>query len=191
MDEGPSLTWTNPWAPRGTSETAERLGSGSSPRTTDVGRRAAQPIVSRAPSGPFVPRPRGLRVAPAIQRRVTQSGSQFEDAQVERAPVSEPLDGWGTGWNAPPVSRLADTAAPPVNLAPLQRAEDATSVAPTAGADPASGAAGGASGAPGSPSAEKELDDLARRLYDRIGLRLRHELLVERERAGALVDRGF
>ncbi len=190
-DDGPGLTWTNPWAPRGASETAERPGSGPSPRTTDVGLRSAQPIVSRAPSGPFVPRPRGLRVAPAIQRRVTQSGSQSEDAQAERAPASEPLDGWGTGRNAPAVARLADTAAPPVNLAPLQRAEDATSVAPTAGADPASGVAGGTSGAPGSPAAEKELDDLARRLYDRIGLRLRRELLVERERSGALVDRGF
>ncbi len=97
----------------------------------------------------------------------------------------EPLAGWVPGRDAPPVSRLADAAGPPITLAPVQRAEDA---APAAAG---TGAPGGAAGAPGSPTAEKELDDLARRLYDRIGLRLRRDLLVERERAGALVDRGF
>jgi hypothetical protein len=35
---------------------------------------------------------------------------------------------------------------------------------------------------------EKELDELARKLYDRIRYHLRSELLIDRERAGVLTD---
>jgi hypothetical protein len=70
----------------------------------------------------------------------------------------------------------------------------------TASAAPGGEMVGG-SAVPGSASAtpaadaasgptERELDDLARRLYDRIRLRLRRELIVDRERAGVLIDLG-
>jgi hypothetical protein len=44
-----------------------------------------------------------------------------------------------------------------------------------------------AAGAP-TPAAEPSLDEVVNRLYDRISSRLRAELLVDRERAGALTD---
>jgi len=49
---------------------------------------------------------------------------------------------------------------------------------------------GARSSAPGQATkrSERELEDLARQLYARIGTRLRRELLVERERAGAGLD---
>jgi hypothetical protein len=37
---------------------------------------------------------------------------------------------------------------------------------------------------------EPELEDLAHKLYARIGRRLRRELLVDRERAGLAIDLG-
>jgi hypothetical protein len=40
------------------------------------------------------------------------------------------------------------------------------------------------------PADHGSLDDLAARLYDRLRGRLRAELLVDRERAGTLADRG-
>jgi hypothetical protein len=46
---------------------------------------------------------------------------------------------------------------------------------------------GGATPAPA--STEHDLDELARKLYDRIRSRIRNELLVDRERAGVLTDR--
>jgi hypothetical protein len=38
------------------------------------------------------------------------------------------------------------------------------------------------------PTGDKELDELARRLYDRLRSRLRQELLIDRERSGMLSD---
>jgi hypothetical protein len=46
---------------------------------------------------------------------------------------------------------------------------------------------GGGSAGP-APASDKELDDLARKLYGRIRVHLRSDLLVERERAGMLID---
>jgi hypothetical protein len=49
-------------------------------------------------------------------------------------------------------------------------------------------AAGGAGGGGGIPTGDRELDDLAHRLYDRLRSRLRLELLIDRERSGTLSD---
>jgi len=64
---------------------------------------------------------------------------------------------------------------------PVQRAEEAAPA--TGGAPEVAGAAGGTPG-----HSDKELDDLARQLYERLRSRLRHELLVDRERAGLITD---
>jgi hypothetical protein len=56
---------------------------------------------------------------------------------------------------------------------PVQRAGEEVAAVPAA--------AGGA-------HSDKELDDLARQLYDRLRSRLRMELLVDRERAGLITD---
>ena len=65
---------------------------------------------------------------------------------------------------------------------------------PAAGT-PAAAAGGGSAGAGGGggggvPTGDKELDELARRLYDRLRSRLRMELLIDRERSGTLSDLG-
>jgi hypothetical protein len=70
-----------------------------------------------------------------------------------------------------------------IQAAGVQRATDSS-------AAPANPATGGAPGAAGGPASGPELDALAARLYDRIRLRLRRELLADRERAGVLVDMG-
>lgn len=49
---------------------------------------------------------------------------------------------------------------------------------------------GGAAAAAGGAGSDKELDELARKLFPRLQLRLRGELLIDRERIGALVDLG-
>jgi hypothetical protein len=56
----------------------------------------------------------------------------------------------------------------------------------SAGGTPEPGAGGSTAATPA--ASERDLDELARRLYDRIRLRLSRELLVDRERAGALTD---
>jgi hypothetical protein len=62
-----------------------------------------------------------------------------------------------------------------------------TNVQQQATAEPATPAAAGAGGPSGGRS-EGEMEELARRLYEHIGTRLRAELLVERERAGMVTD---
>jgi Domain of unknown function (DUF4157) len=64
---------------------------------------------------------------------------------------------------------------PPVALPSAQRAADDAATPPAATTGPAK-------------RSEEELEELARQLYGRIGLRLRHDLLMERERVGLGVD---
>jgi hypothetical protein len=71
------------------------------------------------------------------------------------------------------VTRTDEAAASSLQRAPADETGGST-------ASPAAGPAGGGS--------EKDVDELARRLYERIRSRLSHELLVDRERAGALTD---
>jgi hypothetical protein len=88
------------------------------------------------------------------------------------------LDGDGAVVFARPAGELPGTAAPGVDAMPaVQRAPEASPVAtaPEAPAAPA--------GAPGG-----DLDELARRLYDRIRSRLKAELRLDRERSGHLTD---
>lgn len=92
-------------------------------------------------------------------------------------------------------------AAPPVPAAALQRVVEVNEVnIPSTATDPASGA--GPSGGPADAQAgqsgagagaspvdrDRELDDLARRLYGRIRSRLSAELLADRERSGRITD---
>ena len=105
----------------------------------------------------------------------------------------------GGAWDPEPVVARAVTI-DEVEVAPGPSTASGES-GPAAGASaPAGGggggaaqtAAAGAAGAAGSEAArDQETQAWADRLYDRIALRLRRDLLVERERSGALVDRGF
>jgi hypothetical protein len=53
---------------------------------------------------------------------------------------------------------------------------------------PSPAAAGPAAAAAPAGQSEKELDDLARKLYGHLRAQLRFELLIDRERAGLLTD---
>jgi hypothetical protein len=206
---GNRLSWTNPWladpAPgssRGRTAAAGVPNNATASLQGEEGPGPGGPTASRmatasASLGAFASRPRGLRVGPAVQRRAVERvagdadhPSTHTDGPVAStaSPVSVAIPSSGTT-GGPVVARELAFDAPPVTLAPLQRVEAGAAAGTEAGAAAGGGAAG--PGAPGSPTGEKELDDLARKLYDRIGLRLRRDLLVERERAGALVDRGL
>lgn len=150
-----------------------------------------------SPVGPFVPRPRTSRIGPAIQRSSGGDGgwASFPDAPAavsgsssSRSHAASAPDAAETGASADDstVERSAD-ALPALAPMVIQREGDASPPAAARGG----GDAGGAAGATGAAGSEQQLDDLARKLYDKIGLRLRRELLVERERAGVLIDRGF
>ena len=86
-------------------------------------------------------------------------------------------------------------------LPPVQRAVEVNEVPihpngadPSAGGNGANGSSGGQGQQPGlggaaaSADKDRELDDLARRLYGRIRLRLSAELLADRERGGVITD---
>jgi len=68
-------------------------------------------------------------------------------------------------------------------------AGDAPAAEPTAAPAPAATPAAGPEAAI-SPSghSEKDLDELARKLHDRISLHLRRDLLIQRERAGMVIE---
>lgn len=87
----------------------------------------------------------------------------------------------------PVVSRDADTGHATVEaISPMatvaREAEAATRTEPAAAVGSAATAAGG------SVAAGPDLDDLARKLYDRLRGRLAAELRLDRERIGALTD---
>jgi hypothetical protein len=92
---------------------------------------------------------------------------------------------------APPATPLAQRAAV-VTEVPVQReaaAGEAPVPEPSAASAPVSPGGNGAAASGEAPGhSEKELDDLARKLHDRISLHLRRELLIQRERAGMVSD---
>ena len=173
-----------------------RTSDATTPRSLPGDR--SMPPVAREMGG-FVARPRSVRIGSAIQRSALpeRAAADSMDATSPAGAVSSTgvsiapgvaggeapgASGLYAGFGgAPTVARLADDGPGEIQLAPLQRVE-----AGSAEASPGTGSTAGSS-----PTSDKDLDDLARRLYDRFSLRLRRDLLVERERAGALVDRGF
>lgn len=87
-------------------------------------------------------------------------------------------------------SAAAVASAPTVSI---QRDLEAAAAPQTSGSTsaPAAGPAAGTApsgGAPPHADQEQDMDELARKLYDRIRGRLKSELLVDRERAGLLTD---
>ncbi len=164
------------------------------PRTTAAGtnpREAPAFTLHHAPRE-AVPDPVGERqVAGADQSPTTPFplAKPFRDTEAAVAAVETPV-----------VSRAVPAAPTPVHydgmFADVQRAEMPAGAAgggADAGGGDAGGGGGGSAGAGGGggggvPTGDKELDELARRLYDRLRSRLRQELLVDRERSGLLSD---
>jgi hypothetical protein len=161
------------------------------PRTTAVGTnpREAPAFTLHHTPREAVPDPVGERqVAGADQSPTTPFplAKPFRDTEVAVAAVGTPV-----------VSRAVPATPAPVHydgmFADVQRAEMPASAAggggDAGGGDAGGGSAGaGGAGGGGVPTGDKELDELARRLYDRLRSRLRQELLVDRERSGLLSD---
>jgi hypothetical protein len=123
----------------------------------------ALPLVGDQPRRPATPRT-GELLDPRSTALASGAASLDEDGAVVFAPpAGEPPQLSPSGADTAPAPQRAPIA-PPVDPAP---------------AVPAA-APGGAPGA--------DLDELARRLYDRIRLRLRTELRLDRERSGQLTD---
>jgi hypothetical protein len=125
--------------------------------------------------GPGVDRPSSATATSALTAMSgPQVSSTSSSAQSDPTVAREPSG--GIEISLPPIDG-------PTADAPVQRAASAS-----AGATAESGGAGASGGGAKIPTGEKELDELAVHLYDRLRSRLRRELLVDRERAGALSD---
>ncbi len=154
-----------------------------------VGGQARTIIRGAGPSDPGLPMGAGMRWDPV------NGLSPTPFVQGEAAGGSPSVSSGGTG-----LSVAAPSAPARPFLAPLvARDMDDPGSGPGAplqreGAGGGTSAASGEAGA-GAPAGgaipEAQLDDLARRLHDRISSRISRDLLVERERAGSLIDRGW
>lgn len=121
---------------------------------------------------PPLPGP-SLSVPPMAQRLIA-SPEPADLSQLSLAPTT------------PAAQMLAATAAQiPVQLQ-LDAGESPSS--PAAAAAPSTSAAAPTAGALPAHDSEKDLDELARKLHDRISARIRYDLLVDRERAGMVTD---
>ena len=131
---------------------------------------------------------------PAIRRQSVGADPHTAalSAGASPAPIAEP-----------PVVARASSDAPPAGpweapggmMEAVQRETAPAEGASSTGASGASGSGAPASGAApsggsvaGMPTGDRELDDLAHNLYDRLRSRLRMELLIDRERSGTLSD---
>jgi hypothetical protein len=139
--------------------------------------------------------------APALQRRMTWDPVRgMTMAGPDDGPASAAAPPFGAASSGPASSGSGGTAPTPTRpaIAPLV-ARSLDAAAPdvqreeTAPPTDAAGATGATSASGGTTAAmpEAQLDDLARRLHEKIAARLSRDLLIERERSGALVDRGW
>jgi hypothetical protein len=122
-----------------------------------------------------------LAVGPPRRAEALIPGELLDPRSTALASGAATLDEEGAVVFAPPAgegSRLPQASASPAPV--LQRAAADPPVDTTP-------AAPGAPAAPGGPPAA-DLDELARRLYDRLRHRLRAELRLDRERSGQLTD---
>ena len=155
---------------------------------------SAQPVVARSLADPLRPSP----VVPS-----SGAGLSGRSVTVQREAVG-PLAPRSAAVAPSPAGPLAATgsSASPAGSPTVQRAVEVRELVITTQADnrgpagePAGGSTPGSAGAPapaGAPPSiadrDRELDELARRLYGRIRTKLAAELLADRERAGLLVD---
>jgi hypothetical protein len=101
---------------------------------------------------------------------------------TDRAPGSTPQPQRAAEPPAPPPAAASSSDTTTVHVASDVQRAPAGPVSGAKSSTPVPGASGR------SKPTERELDDLARQLYARIGRRLQRDLLVDRERAGMAVD---
>ena len=150
---------------------------------TGTGGRDERPVVARAAlAGGRGPSPTAIPGLPLARSAV---GPARPDAVETGRP--DGAFSWAAG------AGFATVAPPPVPS--VQRAVSIDEVTVTPGGDPAgpaeSGATAGPAGQPGATGtggAGTDYEELAEHVYDKIRARLTTELLLDRERAGMLVD---
>jgi hypothetical protein len=152
------------------------------------------PVVSRAvANGPLDTGPSGQPMAAqlaalGITVHRESAGPLAQRAMVSPDPAVLPLQRSHGDATVVPLQRAVEI--PELQVTSSDAGSQAGSAAgSTSGSTSAlPDAAGAASPAASSGDRERELDELARRLYGRIRSRLASELLADRERAGLLVD---
>ena len=158
--------------------TLQAAGGGDGPPVAPFG------VPSSGPSAPILATPGAAR--PLVQRTPADLPLN-QPAAPPPAPQAAPVAQTPTPPPAaPPVQRSPEPA--PVQRAPdpppapvaVQRAADAPTGATTVSAPAAPGAPGGHS--------ERDLDDLARKLYPRMRLRIRDDLIIDREAHGLSLE---
>ncbi len=192
-------------ADRGTVQrtTTTRTGGGGQPTPTPFTRApfgageppvAAAPIVARLPADASLPLAHGRPDGADASGRAAAGASSPGAASAAAAPSggASPLDGGG----GPPAMLSWTPSTGFTRGAPaldVQRAVriDELEVSPQ-GAEPR-GAGGTASpsqtgGTAGAGGATGDIDDLAEQIFDRVRDRIANELLLDRERAGLLID---
>jgi hypothetical protein len=172
------------------------------PPPPSLGFRPNSDLPSRPVGGPFIGRPipslptisasdpvcaqRSLEPAPDIGGSAVGSSSRpFEPTRTmslrrmfEHAEWSTGHDQGTAGVESAPAVQRESPPAPDAPVAPAVTAPAAATIATTAGAAPAVGGAAGST----------NLDELATQLYEPLVARLKAELWLDRERAGALID---
>ena len=156
-----------------------RLGGSLPPEGSDVGQQlereaqAAEPLVAHLTRGP--------RPAPMPVAAVSGPGAPPVPPGTYRSEVHEAVGlalaigshaASGTSVDLPSIPPMAEAIEP-------RRAASANATSPAS-----DGAASNTTGG----GDERDLEDLARRLYEPLRHRLRQELLLDRERGGSLVD---
>jgi hypothetical protein len=140
-----------------------------------------KPVLSLAPlaeerhasSAATLPLRSPLAPPTVVQRVGSARGAAFaNEAGFEPAVITAPA--YGMRPSEPAVQREVVAGESP---APAAAAESPPAAA---AANPSAGAA--------SPQSEKDLDELARKLHDRISAQIRYDLLIDRERAGVVTD---
>jgi hypothetical protein len=211
-DSSAAATGTTPSAsPPGIQRALESVSAAPSSRIHPLARHGSL----ESPPGPFQPAdytvagPERAREAVAVERAVTvqrlhqptggaPAALPLAGGQSQRPEVLVPgevLDPRSTALSsgaATPDGEGAVVFAPPAGEGPRlpQSSANPAPALQRAPADPpvdTATAAPGTATAPGGPPAA-DLDELARRLYDRLRLRLRAELRLDRERSGHLTD---
>jgi len=158
-----------------------RMGAGLPPEHSSAGQqlereaRSAESLVEHvsrsAPAGPDMP------LASAGSRRSPAEASPSHSREVHHATELALASGQRTGSGNSDAIELPATPAPGdapgPQRAPAAAAASPASLTATAGAKPGS---------------DEEFEELARRMYERLRLRLKRELLLDRERSGFLAD---
>lgn len=150
-----------------------RLGANLPAEGTDAGRRLETEARAAETRGSFA---RQLPLAPARRlAAAADAASGSSSSEGAHQPSGSQIQMASSDQEVP-----SATAAPPAELAVIQRRDASAGSAP--------GAAPGSNAGHTQEQDEHQLDELAGRLYDRLRNHLRRELLADRDRAGYVAD---